>query len=1536
MSSNGKSSNGQGAKFAPKPKTKQAPHLGLIMLAKDGSNVTSWKKALFAYAEVNFKDLGQAFALNMRYARTKPSIAALAAEYDEMEARALPALLNQEVAEFIKLKRRDVNDERALFALIGQVTSDEGYARVENLAAYAAVAQDRNAHGLLELVVSEHTLMTHNTSKVEALFMAESRYMKNRQGTDQSDEEYHEKFRLVRANMVLLNCDFKPSDKHQALQFMMNLNMTRHGEFVRDTINRERAHEGRGVPATVQAVIEGARKFITTPKTASQASASLVYAAAVADDGKADSGAKADPKACSNCKKVGHYARECKAPCGVCSKPGHIAKNCKEKKGVEKEKRVMVVDTADDDSSVDDEDCEDLGFNFTVRVANAYRATSNRNKWLFTIDSYASESFAFCEDLLVDCQDDKTTVFGIHGPATLGRRGVLPGFGPAIVSPAGGVNGVSLAQIEKRYNVEYTQGVAFTVDITENLQLVFAHDALTDCYSCVMNEAVMRKLTESDARFQYIMVSTVAEREARYSKREVARAAIAREMLRKMYHPSDAGLIRTINHGVMTNCDVTGKDVVIATDIWGRDVASIRGKSRDMGPVDDRRMFVPVMERKEQTVYCDVFHWRQVSFLLYVVKPLKLLMVQWLPKATMPHMVSAVTGLGNKLSARGFSVKEIIVDPARELTNLEGKVPYRINTVDARTHVADAEVEIRTIKERMRCTEARLPYKLPRRAVRYLANGVVATYNMTLRAGETVSPRELFTGIKSDYARDMKYEFGQYVEAIVPPAHMEKNGAKGRSVASIALCSTGNDRGGWWFMSLKKGTFFNALRGVPLPMPDVVIDAVNRLAERDEKIKEAVLEPPLLVVDVIDDAGEVGQLVSLPTAREDVEPIVETDLGTITGNNVTIEQLLQDEHGPTETSGEPLHAEPLGGQDEIVEIPEAGAEQEDSGPSSATVTTQEVDDRDSEPPVVPLRRSERIAARNSIFCALKTGDPGCERAVHAFRMKTARALGGVGASDAKRVARVLRLTVKKAMDKNPQATVDSVTKEFKQLVDKKVWTVLSKAGLTKGQLKTAIRSSMFLKEKYDAAGAFEKLKARLVAGGDGQDRSLYGDLSSPTVSQETIMMVLAVAAAERRRLTTIDITGAYLECDLDDEIAVIMKLDPVLSRILQDVDKTAIGQQDEKGVTYVKLNKALYGTVQAAQLWYKKLRGVLEMDGFTANPYDACLFNKTVGKIQITVCFHVDDLLVSCESSAMTGRLVEHLQDNFTNLTVNRGNRHSYLAINIVDEDDEELVLDMTAFIDKCCDGWTFGRAATSPAKDGLFAEPDDSPALEPGVKAKFHSSVAQLLYLCKRTRVESLCAVNHLASRVAKASRDDAIKLERVLCYLQSTKHQKLRLKKGGAVNLEAYIDASFGIHEDGRSRTGVALMMSGVCVGAWSSKQKLNTKSSTEAEIVGLSDGLPHVLWMRELVLAQGHSLPATRVHQDNQGVLSIMKQGRRPKHRTKHLNIRHFFARDRVECGDIELVYCPTRDMVADVLTKAVNGGLLQHLIGLLGQG
>ena len=107
---------------------------------------------------------------------------------------------------------------------------------------------------------------------------------------------------------------------------------------------------------------------------------------------------------------------------------------------------------------------------------------------------------------------------------------------------------------------------------------------------------------------------------------------------------------------------------------------------------------------------------------------------------------------------------------------------------------------------------------------------------------------------------------------------------------------------------------------------------------------------------------------------------------------------------------------------------------------------------------------------------------------------------------------------------------------------------------------------------------------------------------------------------------------------------------------------------------------------------------------------------------------------------------------------------------------------------------------------------------------------------------------MSYLSGRVNEPTEEDEAKLERVLNYLYHTKGDKMWLrgnkgqKEGSGssdneLGVEAYVDASFGNHEDCKSRTGVVIMAAGAGVAMWSTKQKMVTKSSTESEIVGLS---------------------------------------------------------------------------------------------------
>jgi hypothetical protein len=175
--------------------------------------------------------------------------------------------------------------------------------------------------------------------------------------------------------------------------------------------------------------------------------------------------------------------------------------------------------------------------------------------------------------------------------------------------------------------------------------------------------------------------------------------------------------------------------------------------------------------------------------------------------------------------------------------------------------------------------------------------------------------------------------------------------------------------------------------------------------------------------------------------------------------------------------------------------------------------------------------------------------------------------------------------------------------------------------------------------------------------------------------------------------------------------------------------------------------------------------------------------------------------------------------------------------------------------------------------------------------------------------------------------------KLQRVMRYINGTRKLGLKLSHNSSATINAYIDASYGVHTDYRSHTGMVITLGSGGTDIRSTKQKLNTKSSTEAELVALSDMCGKVIWHREFLIGQGMNPPPARVYQDNQSTIALVENGKSNSDRTRHVSIRYFWVKDRIRNQEIEVIYCPTDDMVADILTKPLVGKQFIHLRNML---
>jgi hypothetical protein len=239
------------------------------------------------------------------------------------------------------------------------------------------------------------------------------------------------------------------------------------------------------------------------------------------------------------------------------------------------------------------------------------------------------------------------------------------------------------------------------------------------------------------------------------------------------------------------------------------------------------------------------------------------------------------------------------------------------------------------------------------------------------------------------------------------------------------------------------------------------------------------------------------------------------------------------------------------------------------------------------------------------------------------------------------------------------------------------------------------------------------------------------------------------------------------------------------------------------------------------------------------------------------------------------------------------------------------------------------GEAAT-PAANHLFdvnAATADM-LLDRETAELYHHNVAKLLFLCKRARPDIQMAVSFLCTRVKNPDTDDYKKLTRVMRYLRSTISMPLTLEASDVRIIKWHIDAAFAVHPDMKGHTGGNMTLGKGSVYGTSTRQKINTRSSTEAELVGVNDVMPQVLWTRYFLSAQGYDTTENIVYQDNQSAILLEKNGKgSSSKRTRHIDIRYFFVTDRVASKEVSIEYCPTGDMIADFSQNHSRGPSLK---------
>ena len=291
-------------------------------------------------------------------------------------------------------------------------------------------------------------------------------------------------------------------------------------------------------------------------------------------------------------------------------------------------------------------------------------------------------------------------------------------------------------------------------------------------------------------------------------------------------------------------------------------------------------------------------------------------------------------------------------------------------------------------------------------------------------------------------------------------------------------------------------------------------------------------------------------------------------------------------------------------------------------------------------------------------------------------------------------------------------------------------------------------------------------------------------------------------------------------------------------------------------------------------------------------------------------------------------------------VTTKRGLVHDYLGMKLNYSIKGEVQIDMQDYVIKMLQEFpikfTKQQVATTPASTTIF-ENEVGKLLEDGRRETFHTFVAKGLFLSKRARPDIQQAIALLTTRVRQPNENDWQKLLRLMKYLNGTQEKVLTLKIDSINIIKWYVDASFAMHDDFKSHTGAIMSMGKGALQSISRKQKLNTRSSTEAELVGVDDISIMILWTRFFLEHQGYDIEKNIIYQDNKSSILLETNGRKSAgKRSRALNIRYFFISDQVEKGNVIVDYCPTEQMVGDMLTKPLQGNkFLQFRNIILGE-
>ncbi|CAI7870387.1 unnamed protein product, partial [Closterium sp. NIES-53] len=464
-----------------------------------------------------------------------------------------------------------------------------------------------------------------------------------------------------------------------------------------------------------------------------------------------------------------------------------------------------------------------------------------------------------------------------------------------------------------------------------------------------------------------------------------------------------------------------------------------------------------------------------------------------------------------------------------------------------------------------------------------------------------------------------------------------------------------------------------------------------------------------------------------------------------------------------------------------------------------------------------------------------------------------------------------------------------------------------------------IVSGMWIFRVKRPPGSPPVFKARYVARGFRQRQGFdYFQTLSPTPKMTTLRVLLHVAAQRDYELHSLDFSTAFLQGSLHEEIW--LRRPPGFTGSFPPC-------------TQWSLRRPVYGLRQAPREWHDSLRTTLAALGFAPSTAHPSLFLRTDTSLPLFyILVYVDDLVFATADTAGLAHVKRH---TCTDL----GELRSYLGLQITrDRAQRTITLTQSHMVQQVLQrfDFTYSSPYATPlsTRHSLSALPSDE-SVEPS--GPYPELVGCLMYLMTCTRPDLAYPLSILARYVAigRHRPEHMAAAKRVLRYLCSTSGLGLVLGGRRPVVLTGHADASWADDQaTQRSSQGYTFSLGSGSISWRSTRSSSVLGSSCEAEIYAGAMASQELRWLTYLLTDLGEPPRSPPVlYVDNKAMLALCRE-HRPEHRSKHIALRYFLARELQQRGQVRLAYVASETNTADIFTKALPPGDHQRFCTMLG--